>query len=233
MNHRDRRLSLSSFQRGLAVLVLLGIGISPTRAGLILGVADHFESGTANWTNGLGAADPTIAAGGPNGASDHFLDVHSTGTSGAGSKLITFNRTQWAGDFTGVSSISMDFKNLGTTALSMRLALKSGTSISSPGYVSTTAFSLPVDNNWHHADFSLDSSSLTKIGAAAALNVFLTNPLEFRILSESANPPTSLDGDTVLATVGIDNIVAVPEPAAISLLAICGLFLIAWIRLRR
>jgi hypothetical protein len=69
---------------------------------------------------------------------------------------------------------------------------------------------------------------VAKIGAASAWNTFLTNPAEFRILSEAANPPTSLDGDTILATVGIDNITAVPEPAAISLFAAGGLCLLFW-----
>src|SRR5260221_386082 len=123
-----------------------------------IGQIDTFQNGTTqNWTNG-GVPDPiNVSTGGPAGSGDRFLEIQS-GTFGGGSRLVAFNRNQWTGNFGSakVSKIAVDLKNLGTasTALPIRIALRSGTgSAITPGYASTTAFSLPHDNLWHHAVF--------------------------------------------------------------------------------
>ena len=50
----------------------------------------------------------------------------AVGGAGAGNRLTVINIDQWSGDYTaaGISAISMDLRNLGTTDLNIRLYLE-------------------------------------------------------------------------------------------------------------
>ena len=128
------------------------LAIATVSANPILGQSDTFSTtSTLNWTNGAPATDPlVISTGGPAGAGDGYLQV-TANNSGSAGKLTIFNRSQWAGDFSaaGIFSIEMDLANFGASALSLRVALKSGTFSNSPGFLSTTAFALSADGQWH------------------------------------------------------------------------------------
>jgi hypothetical protein len=157
------------------------------------------------------------------------------GGTGPGSKLITLNRTRWTGDFlnagspgAAVTAVSLDLMApTSDPPLRVRIAMKSATSQGAAGYVSTTPFDLPNDGFWHHAIFVINSTSLTGINIPVALNTFLQSVAEFRIL-HSANP--SLDGDSVIANLGADNITPIPEPSAVLL---AGLATLGFWRQRR
>jgi len=107
--------------------------------------------------------------------------------------------------------------------LSIRIAIREGTgNASTPGYASTNAFSLPPDNQWHHAVFLLDVADLTGVNSPAALITDLASVAELRIL-DAVN--VSLVGDQFSTSApavafGIDNITAVPEPSSVLLLAL-------------
>jgi hypothetical protein len=146
--------------------------------------------------------------------------------------MITYNDLQWVGNYiaAGVSGISMDLRNFGSSAIPIRIAIREGSNGSStPGYSSTTAFSLPADGLWHSAFFSLDAGSLTPINSPQSLSTDLRNVADFRILS-SAHPATI--GDIISAKIGVDNILAVPEPGTIVLLG-PGVFGIGMLMRRR
>jgi hypothetical protein len=154
----------------------------------------------------------------------------ANGGIGAGSRLISFNRTRWIGDFlnagspgAAVTSVAMDLKATSGSPLKIRIALKSGMLQTSPGYASTTPFDLPADGAWHHAVFTLDAASLTGFFAPAPLSTFLSNVAEFRILHSVA---PSMDGDSIVGSFGVDNIVPVPEPSALMLGALGAVMLI-------
>jgi hypothetical protein len=178
---------------------------------------NDFESGnTQGWTNGGGATDPSnVATGGPAGANDNFLRITARGGSGAGSRLASFNRaSQWIGNYTtaGVTSVEMDLKNFGTTPLVMRIGLQetAGTRLTS-----TVPFNLPADGLWHHADFPINAASLTRSGSTAVATA-LTRINELRIIHSVG---ADFMGDAIATSVGVDNVRAVPEPAAAGLLA--------------
>jgi hypothetical protein len=210
------------------------VGSAPAQ--VVLGRVDDFQDGTTlDWTNGGFHPPINVSNGGPNGAGDHFLQVMAQGGTGPGSKLITLNRTRWTGDFlnagspgAAVTAVSLDLMApTSDPPLRVRIAMKSATSQGAAGYVSTTPFDLPNDGFWHHAIFVINSTSLTGINNPVALNTFLQSVAEFRIL-HSANP--SLDGDSVIANLGADNITPIPEPSAVLL---AGLATLGFWRQRR
>jgi hypothetical protein len=184
---------------------------------------NDFETGTTQgWTNGGGATDPSnVTTGGPAGANDNFLRISARGGGGAGSRLTSFNRaSQWTGNYVtaGLTSVEMDLKNLGTSPLVMRIGLQE---TAGTRFASTVPFNLPADGLWHHAAFPINATSLTRAGSTAVATA-LTRINELRIIhSVSAD----FQGDSIATSVGVDNIRAVPEPAAAGLLAVaaCGL----------
>lgn len=208
------------------------------QAQVILGQKDTFQDGTLqNWTNGFTATDPfNIASGGPNGAGDRFLQV-SSGSFGGGLRSIVFNDVQWIGNYlgAGVTRVEMDLKNFTASVLSMRYALRDSPGPSfTPGYVSTVAFNLPADGQWHHATFLLDAANLTPINSPAPLSSFLSAVGDARLL-HSAIP--SLLGDAGNTQWGVDNITAsaaaVPEPTTWLLIITGSVAVIIWLaRLR-
>ena len=131
------------------------------------------------------------ATGGPGGVNDKYLQV-SSGTFGGSARLITFNRTQWTGNYitAGVAGISMDLRNFGSSLIPIRIAIREGTGgATTPGYASAVAFALPPDGQWHTAFFSLDAAGLTPINSPQPLATDLANVMDFRLLS-SALPST-------------------------------------------
>jgi hypothetical protein len=174
---------------------------------------DDFQTGPDGWQSGMGPGNVSLD-GGPGGDGDAFLEVNANGDFGPFSKLTIFNIQQWRGnyDLAGVRGIEIDFKNLGTSLLSMRLAFKEVTG--GGGYVSSEPFVVEPDGAWHHARFDLTASAFTSVGAQMSFADELKNVSELRIIHHRAVIPNSLNGDTEAASVGIDNIRAVPEPSS-------------------
>jgi hypothetical protein len=182
---------------------------------------DDFQDGTTkSWTNGgAPGSTPTenIPSGGPSGAGDGFLKATSDASSGrASSKLVTFNTSQWMGNYNSadVAGIGMDLKyiTVGDPMIDIqpiRIALDDfGSGYSSANGVAGGAFSLPNDGQWHHWTFSLAAGALTTIGAPPALSAALSNMPQLRILSSAA---PDIRGTQLTAQLGIDNISAVPS----------------------
>jgi hypothetical protein len=205
---------------------MLGILVIPlTASALTLGQIDDFQDDTSqNWGIGVGPVT-NIVNGGPTGAGDHYIQATSLGGSGAQSRMVILNSSQWLGDYVdaGITGIAMDFNNFSSQQLSMRLAFFVN---SSTGYVSTTPFSLAANSGWEHTSFSLNSADFTAVGSPGDFNTLLSNfNGQLRILS-STSP--SLRGDSIAATLGIDNVQAIPEPGTfvmvgVGILALVGL----------
>jgi hypothetical protein len=177
-----------------------------------LGQKDDFQSlMTMGWTMGLNSPQLpfVVSTGGPQGANDAFVEAVSTGTSGANSKMIMFNAQQWTGNYisAGVTSITTEMANLGPNPLYMRVAIQD--SFGSE-YGSTTAFPLPADGHWYPVTFDMTASGMSFIQGGSSLTTALSNVGVLRILSAKNGP--QFIGDTVQATLGADDISAVPEP---------------------
>lgn len=211
----SKRASLWHKSTVLLCLALIPVAGPFAAYGLTLGQIDDFQDGTTDgWTTGH-STPANIATGGPAGAGDRYMQVVSSGGFGTDSRLVVFNNSQWLGDYisAGITSVEMYLANFGTQTLSMRLAFFESSGV---GYSATTAFSLPADSSWHHVVFPLDDADFTAVGfPSSSFGDLLANFTgQLRIL-DSASP--AVNGDPIAATVGVDNILAVPEPSTFAL----------------
>ena len=205
----------------LAFALLTGLLSVPPAFAVSVGQIDTFEDGTAlNWQKGS-LIDPSFdtinqATGGPNGLNDHYLSSISHGGGGefnAGKRQILFNTSQWTGNYlsAGISAIKMDLQSFDDLNFSNDLAIRIAVrGASGTRYGSGTAFNLAVDGQWH--SFTFDLSDLVLISGTDSLADVLSSVDTLRILS-AANGPT-WQGDTIESFLGVDNISAVPLPAA-------------------
>ena len=200
-----------------AAIAALLVAMPLTTQAVTLGQIDDFQDGTAqNWQTGVGPV-ANVANGGPAGIGDHYMQTVSTGGFGSDSRLTVFNTGQWQGDYidAGITTITMDLNNFSSQPLSMRLTFFVD---SSDGYSSTTPFSLAANSGWQHATFSLNAADFTTLGSPGDFNTLLSDFTGQLRLLDSSIP--SLRGDSLAATLGADNIQAVPEPSAIMLVGI-------------
>ncbi|HXK22068.1 MAG TPA: hypothetical protein VMS55_05260 [Myxococcota bacterium] len=213
---------------GAWITIALLVG-SAASAALTQGQQDDFNGVKDAWAQG------TPALGGPGGGSDGFLLLHADGVTQNG-KLVTFNQLQWAGSYTaaGIEAIGMFLENLGDTDLQMRVVLGNISAPSSGGtwFASTVPVSLLAGSGWHFFVFPLGSADLTRTQGTADYATVMNGVVTLRILN-SAVP--SAFGDNIVATAGVDRIVALPEPGAASLVAsgVVALALCARLRARR
>lgn len=200
---------------GCAITALAG---SPAAA-ISLGQVDDFQGGTtSNW--GGGSFPTNIATGGPAGSGDRYLQI-----SASSFHLGANNQAQWAGDYTaaGVTGLRLSLNNMGPDPVALRISLFG------PGnttFTTTDEIVVAPGSGWITAQFAIDDTSLTRTLGTATLEATLAAVT--RLLLRHDDDPISEPGlaNPVSATLGIDNITAVPEPASGLLLAL-GLIALA------
>lgn len=221
---------------GGAAALTAALLAGPAQA-VTLGQVDTFASGTTeNWNAGggpLGQVPPVppsvVAAGGPAGSADSFLQIVSNGSQGPGGRLVAMNAlAQWSGNYiaAGVTAISMDLKNLGNSDLSVRLYFEDPIPGPPTNEAVTSAAVLPAGSGWTHVSFAITPPALTVLQGDAA--TLLGNTTVLRIYSGGADfPPERITG-----VLGVDNVRAVPEPASAALL-LGGMAAVAGVAARR
>jgi len=187
--------------------------LSSSAQALSVGQGSDFETGTLEgWGVELSVTPSIIADNGPSAAGSNAIEISASGLNGAGSKLVTLNRqTPWTGAISSdVTALTMDLKHTSGSDLLIRFAIGDG----GTWYASNTPHSLLSGGDWEQAFFSL--SDLTKVSGSANLVDVINNVTEVRLLhSLTAN----FKGDVIAASFAVDNISAVPVPAAVWLFA--------------
>lgn len=219
-----------------AALVAAAAFCAPRASAVDLYQIDTFEDGTTQgWIVGLlGAVHPAppanVPGGGPAGADDNYMLLTAVGGGGAGSKLSVLNLTHWGGDYlaAGIPGIAIDLNNMGADDLYLRLLISDPTI----GPPANAAFSLdpivlPAGSGWVRALFPVDPLHLG--AAAGTVEAALTGATELRLYHGVA---PGYPGGPVVASLGVDNIQAVPEPSALCLLS-AGVLAAALPALRR
>lgn len=189
------------------------------------GQVDNFQDGSnQGWDSGLANPSPpvNIATGGPAGAADRYLQATASGVHGPGGKLVVIAGPAWGGNYlqAGVDHLAMDLANFGSTELSLRLFLGGAPGLTA---LSLDAVTLPAGSGWVHVSFDLSPAALQGAGADVLAGV-----TQLRLF-HGAQP--AFPGEDIVASLGIDNVTALPEPPATVLLA-AGLALLAWRRRR-
>ena len=220
--------------RRLAFLVVLCCSTSVFAVSV--GQLDDFQDGsTQDWTVAVGpgggspAFPPANADGGPAGAGDLFLQLTSTGGNGPGSRMVAINGAQWTGDYlaAGVSAISMDVNNMSGLPLELRMRFEH---FSAPGpptgdFISANSINLAPQGGWQTIIFPISQVDLLDVNMGGG-DDFLTTMSDVGIvrLFHATNP--ELPPPAIDAVLGVDNILAVPEPIVapwLALLACLGL----------
>lgn len=200
------------FNRVMVIGILLTALSGSRAAGVTFGQLDSFQSGTAGWQQGFGSPNPTsvVAGGGPDGAADPYLKNVSTGTFSAGGKQVMFNTAQWAGNFVsaGVTRMTVEMANFGTTPLAMRVWVSGGTL--GGQYGSSNAVALAPDGQWHPVTFDLSAAGMTAVSATDTLAHVMADVTELRVLSAVAGPGEH--GDIIASTLGADEFRATTVP---------------------
>jgi hypothetical protein len=222
----------------LVVLLLAWLTPQPPAAAVSIGQVDTFQDGTTqNWTiNVLGLGSPAILpanapTGGPAGAGDSYMQLTALGGAGGASRLSVINLSQWSGDYltAGIGTITMDVNNLGSTDLFLRFLIRDSfdplLGMSPNVALSTAAVVVPAGGGWMSVVFPINSADFTATAGSAA--AALANVAELRLFH---NPDVEFPPPPVVAFLGVDNIMAVPEPSAVLLL---GLGIPGLARLRR
>ena len=192
--------------RKLITIVLFVCAAWATRhaeAQISIGLVSDFQAGTTqDWVSGpFNPNPPTVLLNG-HGPGDHALEVVGTGVFGPGGRVVTFNLLQWTGDYlsAGVTAVSMDLNNIGSTDLDIRLAVTGA----GGSYSTTASVFLASGSGWTNFVFPVGVSDWTPIGGFN-LNATLSAVSQLRIL----NSPTPayaaiIEGGDLL----VDNITA-------------------------
>lgn len=207
--HRDFQMKSITFSPRIT-FVLAMVAVASTVSAQQVGQIDDFEDATTQgWKEGPTSPNkPTnISSGGPDGANDNYLRNVSSGTFGAGGRMVLRNTTTWSGDYNNaeIESIQMWLLNEGDTPMQIRIALGDAGGNIGTWFASSNAFALPADDVWRQASFDLSSTSLTRIQGTSSRAAVLSSVAELRILS-AAQP--DFRGDIISATLGVDDIEA-------------------------
>lgn len=224
------RRTLTSAVSALGIILSTGLASGQ----VFLGQVDDFETDLGGWTVGTDnsphPSPPTIVPGvGPAGPTDDSMQLQSFGGVGSGRTIVVFNTDRWTGDYigAGVNSIRMDLNNLGVDDLTLRLAFRGP---ANSWFVSDSGINLASGSGWQTVTFPISEVALVQFQGTDDYATTLGEVTELRLL-HAADP--DFRGDSVVATLLVDNITAVPEPGMAAIpLGLAAIGTVVWLRRR-
>ena len=218
------------FARHLGITAAAWLLALPAGA-ITLNQVDDFQDGTVQgWGGG---SNPTNQDGGPDGAGDLYLEIAATDFN-----LGAFNTVQWSGDYlaAAVERVSFDLNNFGPDSVSLRVVLFTPGcefgGMACTAWASTEATVLAAGSGWVTAEFSLAEADMTRVLGTDSFSDTLQNVERLLLRHDDGAPSAPGEFSTVTATLGMDNITALPEPSAVAGLA-AGALVLAGLRSRR
>ena len=205
-----------------STLAFSALALAAMSQAITLGQLDTFTSGTENWIG----SSPSLAMGGPGGASDQFLRLESG--PGFSPKMAARNITQWLGNYTlaGVDSVTLHVANFGVSAIELRVAVFGS---AAQEFTSTISSTIAADGVWRSFSFSLASSALTSVGANNDYAGAMAGVTNFMFRHNPGAPTGAGNHPNFTGVMGIDNVRAVLEPASLLVVA----FGVGFLRRRR
>jgi hypothetical protein len=212
----------------MKVLVLI-LAVTASSIPLASGVVsmtsvDDFSASNESWQIGGAGIQPVrVASAGPDGLTG-YLNHLSDGGSANGKWLMWTSHADWTGNYlsVGVTGISL-WTNVssGSSPVSLRVAFDGP-----GGWFYSSALS--IGSGWNAQLFSLNSANFTYAagsGGSGLYNDTFSGVTRFEILAGGGAVSYRAGGDLLQAgtsanTILVDNITAIPEPSALSLLAI-------------
>lgn len=185
MAPRRRRLLLAS---GLALLLFGGALAYPAGA-VAPGEIDNFSASLEGWTQGPSAPIGSLVhtlGGGPAGAGDRYVEITADGTS-AGGKIVMFNSgAAWTGDWTaaGIVQVKAKLRNLGATALQVRLKFEDGISQGAQ-YAVSAAVPVAANSAWVDAEWNVRASALSVPTQAKSAAQILASVSRVRVIHDT------------------------------------------------
>ena len=204
-----------NYVRTLALFFLSTVIVTSSVGAIESTLVDDFQSGTTlGWS---GASPTTDADSGPGGAGDYALHVSAKGGGGPGSRLITYNRLQWKGDWTtnGISAIEMDLRNPEPIDLAIRLGIggPGGVHFNGMGKTFVTqSVTIPGDDSWHSVSFNVTAANFVSVGGID-IDAALADVQEFRVLHNEA---ADIRGAIIDADFYVDNMRVISEPSGLA-----------------
>ena len=206
-------------------LLMTTLGLQTATASLLSQI-DTFDADTMSWTSG---ANPVhIATGGPMGSGDGFLQLSRTSYS---FHIATANKAQWAGNYlaAGITALEMDLTDISrSAALNVRLMLWGD------GGVWASSGLVPVAAGWNHYFFGITAADLVFVnddvnsppGSGGGTGILADTLRNVTIMHLRHDYPTpTIPGrhpPHITATLGIDNVAAIPEPSSLLLIMVAS-----------
>ncbi len=192
------------------------VGLASPAFGISNGQLDTFTDFTTQAWEGGGGSPVNNPTDGADGAADPYLRINAFGGGGPGSKLAAFNSAQWGGDYlaAGVTAVQMDMRNQSTFDFEMRIMLFGD----GGQFTSTSTTLVPADNQWHTFVFSLDSGDLTAVGGIGDYASTISTVGRLLLRHQTGAPAGPGTAPSVIAELGVDNILAIPAPGAVTLM---------------
>jgi hypothetical protein len=193
--------------------IAIGLWATPAVA-ITVGQTDDFQSGNPQgWGGGTATSFP--ANGGPNGAGDMFMQLNSGGGS-----LGTRNSTQWAGDYlaAGVTRVDVDLKNSGPDPVSLRFMIFTPGCDFGAGDCTAWSQTVPTVllpySGWVKVEFSLAEPDLTRVIGPLSYAASMAQVERVHLKHDPGPPDPPGTQIFVNAMLGVDNVVALPEPSS-------------------
>ena len=220
--------------RWIPSLLLVSLGLATPAQAIVIDQVDTFQSASVDgWGPDFAGVASVVADAGPLGTGDYALRVTSHGDPNqgrVGSRSITLNRSQWAGDWTatGVASIAFDARNPNPFPIELWIGIAgpggAGSAGSGDVYASLMSAAIPAASEWGRYAFEVaptgfENATNHSFGTLANALAGVTELRIFNNTSRRTDPDfaNNFIGDEVAANWYLDNITAtaaVPEPTA-------------------